>query len=74
MREATTYSALIKASLLAKVMAPNAPSMVELANEFNTPYPTIYTWKKRMLKRPHDKSPEAKLKAVIDTIGTRRVL
>jgi hypothetical protein len=80
MRQVTTYSASIKASVLAKVIAPNAPSVVELANEFNIPYPTIYAWKKMMLKkqnvksgntpqRPHDKSPEAKLKAVIDTMS-----
>jgi hypothetical protein len=80
MRQVTTYSASIKASVLAKVMSPNAPSVVELANEFNIPYPTIYAWKKMMLKkqnvksgntpqRPHDKSPEAKLKAVIDTMS-----
>lgn len=76
----TTYSKAIKASVLAKMMAPNAPRIVELAKEFNIPYRTIYSWKSLMLKkknvtqlnvpqRPHDKSPEAKLQAVIDTMG-----
>lgn len=61
-------------------MAPNAPNTVELANEFNIPYSTVYAWKKSMLnkqfaepvnapKRPNDKSPESKLRAVIDTVG-----
>ncbi len=76
----TTYSKAIKASILAKMMAPNAPSVVELAKEFNIPYQTAYSWKTAVLKkknvtqlnvpqRPHDKSPEAKLQAVIDTMG-----
>jgi transposase len=76
----TTYPKSIKASVLAKMMAPNAPNVVELAKEFNIPYTTIYSWKAAMLKkknvtqlniaqRPYDKSPEAKLQAVIDTIG-----
>ena len=80
MRQVTAYSKAIKASVLAKIMAPNAPNVVELAKEFNIPYATIYTWKTAVLKkknvtqlnvpqRPHDKSPEAKLQAVIDTLG-----
>lgn len=80
MKQVTVYSKAIKASVLAKVMALNAPSVVELAKEFNIPYPTVYSWKNAMLKkqnvkqlnapqRPYDKSPEAKLQAVIDTMG-----
>lgn len=77
MRQVTRYSEAIKASVLAKAMALNAPGVVELANEFNIPIGTIYTWKSNMLKkqnlkqinaqRPKDKSAAAKLQAVIDT-------
>jgi len=74
------YSEAIKASVLAKLFAPNAPSVVELAKEFNIPVGTIYTWKFKMRNKPNaqqenakqrlnDKSPEAKLRAVIDTMG-----
>jgi hypothetical protein len=80
MRQVTRYSKAIKASVLAKMMAPNAPSVVELAKEFNIPYPTIFSWKTAVRKkknitqlnvpqRPHDKSPEAKLQAVLDTMS-----
>lgn len=80
MRHPTVYSKSIKAAVLAKAMAPNAPSVRRLAQEFNMPYMTIYSWKKTMLKkpnvmqmnapqRPNDKSPEAKLQAVMDTVG-----
>ncbi len=80
MRQPTTYSKAIKASVLAKALAPNAPSVVELTKEFNIPGSTIYSWMSAMVKkqkivpvnapqRPHDKSPEAKLQAVIDTMG-----
>lgn len=80
MRKVTSYSKAIKATVLAKAMAPNAPRVVELAKEFNIPYATIRSWKKSMLnnqllkkvsvpQRPNDKSPEAKLQAVLDTIG-----
>lgn len=76
----TIYPKSIKASVLAKMMAPNAPRVVELAKEYNIPYRTIYSWKMDVLKkknvtqlnvpqRPHDKSPEAKLQAVLDTMG-----
>jgi transposase len=80
MRQVTYYPQSIKESVLAKVMAPNAPSVVELAKEFNIPYTTIYSWKTAVLKkknvtplnkpqRPNDKSPEAKLQAVMATMG-----
>lgn len=76
----TKYSESIKASVLAKVLAPNAASIVELAKELNIPTGTIYTWMHHMRnkhkaqyenvsQRPSDKSPESKLKAVIDTMG-----
>ena len=81
MRITTKYSEAIKASVLAKAFAPNAPSVVELAKEFNIPLATINTWIYKMrnkhkanhtsppAQRPSDKSPEAKLKAVMDTMG-----
>lgn len=76
----TIYPKSIKESFIAKMLAPNAPSVVKLAKEFNIPYQTAYTWKTAVLKkknvthlnvpqRPHDKSPEAKLQAVIDTMA-----
>jgi len=77
MRQVTRYSAALKESLLAKALAPNAPRVVELAKEFNIPYATFYAWVSMSKKhtfphtstpvRPHDKSAEAKLKAVFDT-------
>jgi len=51
MRQATTYPAEIKARILSKVLAPNAPSIVELAKEFNIPYQTLYAWKCAMLNK-----------------------
>jgi transposase len=79
MRQVTTYPAKVKASVLAKALAPNGPSAVELAKEFNIPYATIYTWMSSMLnkkptkqindsQRPQDKSAQDKLQAVIETI------
>jgi transposase len=79
MRNATTYPAKVKASVLAKALAPNAPSIVELAKEFNIPYQTLYSWTSNMLgkkntnqivkpQRPKDKSAQDKLQAVIDTM------
>lgn len=79
MRQVTIYPAKIKASVLTKALAPNAPRIVELAKEFNIPYATIYSWMSGMLKknnvdlvnkpqRPEDKSAQDKLKAVIDTL------
>jgi hypothetical protein len=79
-RQVAIYSAAIKASVLAKVMAPNGPGMRELAREFNIPSSTIHTWKKQMLskqdgkqvnapQRPNDKSPEVKLQVVLDTMN-----
>jgi len=75
MRKITQYSATIKASVLSKAFAPNQPSVVELAREFNIPKGTVYTWVSNMRKsqgkagavRSNDKSAEAKLQAVIDT-------
>ena len=71
------YSAELKESMLAKALAPNAPSAVSLAKEFNIPYATFYSWismsKKQITPqtsnsvRPHDKSAESKLKAIFDT-------
>ena len=37
MRQVTKYTDAIKASVLAKALAPNAPSVIELAKEFNIP-------------------------------------
>jgi len=79
MSNLTTYPAKVKASVLAKALAPNAPRVVELAKEFNIPYATIYAWTAGMLgkknakqvdeaQRPQDKSAQDKLKAVIETM------
>ena len=80
MRKTTIYPAQVKASILAKALAPNAPSVVELAKEFNIPYATLYTWTSSMLnkkpikqvnkaQRPKDKSALDKLQAVIETMN-----
>ena len=79
MRQVTTYPAKIKASVLAKALAPNARSVIELAKEFNIPCSTIHTWMTGMLnkknikqvgesQRPQDKSAQDKLHAVIETM------
>ena len=79
MRQVIKYPAKVKASVLAKALAPNAPSIVELAKEFNIPYATIYSWMTGMLnkknikqvdepQRPQDKSAQDKLQAVIETL------
>ncbi|MGC3900878.1 hypothetical protein ACPV5X_02025 [Legionella pneumophila] len=79
MRQITRYTDAIKASVLSKALAPNAPGVIELAKEFNIPRATIYTWmcnvtkknnkKERMQQRPKDQTPASKLQAVLDTIG-----
>ena len=77
MRQVTKYTEAIKASVLSKALAPNAPGIIELSKEFNIPKGTIYTWLSNMnyksnthvQQRPKDRSPESKLQAVIDTIG-----
>ena len=79
MRHITKYTESIKASVLSKALAPNAPGVIELAKEFNIPKATIYTWminmknknntEKRVQQRPKDQSPASKLQAVMDTLG-----
>lgn len=77
MRQVTKYTDAIKASVLSKALAPNAPGVIELAKEFNIPKATIYTWiinmknnkKARVQQRPKDQSPASKLQAVMDTLG-----
>jgi transposase len=79
MRQATKYTDAIKASVLSKALAPNAPGVIELAKEFNIPKATIYTWMfnmrnknnkdERVQQRPKDQSPASKLQAVMDTLG-----
>lgn len=79
MRQVTKYTGAIKASVLSKALAPNAPGVIELAKEFNIPKATIYTWminmkninnkKERVQQRPKDQSPASKLQAVMDTLG-----
>lgn len=77
MRQVTKYTDAIKASVLAKALAPNAPGVIELSKEFNIPKATIYTWMLPMKKnnkecvqqRPKDRSAASKLQAVIDTLG-----
>lgn len=79
MRTITRYSESVKASILAKAMALNAPSLLELAKENDMPYATLYSWKKQMInqsgkdnksnnQRPNDKSASQKLRCVIETI------
>lgn len=79
MRNITTYPAQVKSSVLAKALAPNAPSIVELAKECNIPYATIYSWITSMRRtkgiiqvngpqRPKDKSAQDKLQAVLNTL------
>ena len=64
--------------MLSKALAPNAPSVIELAKEFNIPKATIYTWlinmknknnKDGTQQRPKDRTPAFKLQAVMDTLG-----
>jgi transposase len=79
MRQVTKYTDAIKASVLSKALAPNAPGVIELAKEFNIPKATIYTWvfnmknknnkQEPVQQRPKDQSPASKLQAVIDTLG-----
>ena len=79
MRQATKYTDAIKASVISKVLAPNAPGVIELAKEFNIPKATIYTWmfnmrnknnkEEQVQQRPKDQSPASKLQAVMDTLG-----
>ncbi|ANH13505.1 TPA: transposase [Legionella pneumophila] len=79
MRQVTKYTEAIKASVLSKALAPNAPGVIELAKEFNIPKATIYTWlinmknknnkKEQTRQRPKDRSPAFKLQAVMDTLG-----
>ena len=79
MRQVTKYADAIKASVLSKALAPNAPSVIELAKESNIPKATIYSWlfdmknkknkEERVQQRPKDQSPASKLQAVMDTLG-----
>ena len=78
MKQSTCYPKLIKDSILAKALAPNSPSVVELAKEFNLSPSTIYNWVHMSRKnakqsnsphRPHDKSAQKRLQAIIDTLG-----
>ncbi|HHL3494136.1 TPA: transposase [Legionella pneumophila] len=79
MRQVTKYTESIKASVLSKALAPNAPSIIELAKEFNIPKATVYTWvinmknknnkKEQAQHRPKDRTPAFKLQAVMDTLG-----
>lgn len=79
MRQVTKYTEAIKASVLTKALAANAPGVIELAKEFNIPKATIYTWlinmrnknskKEQTRQRPKDCSPAFKLQAVMDTLG-----
>ncbi len=77
MRQVTKYTDAIKSSVLTKALAPNAPSVIELAKVFNIPISTINTWIQNMRKknkepvrqRLKDQSAASKLQAVVDTIG-----
>ncbi len=77
MKQVTKYTDAIKATVLSKALAPNAPNVIELAKEFNIMKSTIYTWvsdmkdenKTRVEQRPKDQSAASKLQAVMDTLG-----
>jgi transposase-like protein len=81
LNQPTRYPASVKESLIAKALAPNAPSVVELAKEHNIPYQTYYNWMRMIKKdkqingslRPQDKSAQQKLQAVFDTHGMTEV-
>lgn len=72
------YPVGLKERLLIKAFSPNAPSIVELARESGVSYSTLYSWiymsKKKHIEagvtpmRPKDKTAEAKLQAVFDTL------
>jgi transposase-like protein len=79
MRKCRQYSNEFKEKLLAKVFSPNAPSVIELARRAGIPYHTLTTWiymsKKKPMQsngttsvHPKDKSAEAKLQAISDTL------
>lgn len=79
MRKITKYTDSIKSSVLSKALAPNGPSVIELAKEFNIPNSTIHTWlfnmkhknnkRKPTSQRPKDQSADSKLQAIVDTLG-----
>ncbi len=80
MRQVTKYSAAIKANVLSKALAPNAPGVIELSKEFNIPKATLYTWMHTMTNqkepkknnssmRPKEYSAASKLQAVLETMG-----
>ena len=79
MRQITKYTDAIKSSVLAKALAPNGPSVIELAKEFNIPRATIHTWvfnmkhkdnkRKHLRQGPKEQSAAFKLQAVMDTLG-----
>ena len=81
MKKCNQYSAEFKEKMLAKALAPNAPSIIELSRRAGIPSATLHTWvhmnKKsnlaskdntRVSMRPKDLSAEAKLQAVFDTL------
>ena len=55
MRQVTKYTDAIKASVLSKALAPNAPGVIELAKEFNIAKSTIYTWMFNMKNKNNKK-------------------
>lgn len=79
MEQRNLYSREFKESLIAKVLTPNAPSIVELARQHNILPGTLYGWLFRMKKkqgnqtqsitamRPKEHSLEFKLKAIFET-------
>lgn len=76
MRKITNYPAGIKASVLEKALAPNAPSVVTLSAECNIPISTIKGWiaSARAVTgdpsvSPQDKNPLDKLLDVLHTLN-----
>ena len=64
MRQATKYTNAIKASVLSKALAPNAPGVIELSKEFNIPKATIYTWMFNMKNKKEERVGIGVLKAL----------
>ena len=72
-----SYSQEFKASIVSKMMPPNAQSIAELHKELGIPYQTLWNWKTKALhngvaavgssSNPNRWSDEAKLAIIIET-------
>jgi transposase len=76
-RQRIYYSKEFRENLIAKVLAPNAPTIVELAKQHNVIPSALYRWVSTMKKRqtsqaptstrPQDRTLEFKLNAIFET-------